>query len=98
LGWLDHQAQGPGSHWHVIFIMGLKKIGDTSRLSPILTLIVWGNNDFIFPVEGAGPYSRDLKNIETHPLETGHFALETHGEEIASRIEDLFIKRRSKAA
>jgi pimeloyl-ACP methyl ester carboxylesterase len=51
------------------------------------TLIVWGKNDFIFPPEGAAPYSRDLKNIETHLLDTGHFALETHGEEIASRIE-----------
>jgi pimeloyl-ACP methyl ester carboxylesterase len=50
-------------------------------------LIVWGKNDFIFPPEGAEPYSRDLKNIETHLLDTGHFALETHGEEIASRIE-----------
>lgn len=51
------------------------------------TLIVWGKNDFIFPPEGAVPYSRDLKNLETHLLDTGHFALETHGEEIASRIE-----------
>ena len=51
------------------------------------TLIVWGKNDFIFPPEGAAPYSRDVKNIETHLLDTGHFALETHGEEIASRIE-----------
>jgi pimeloyl-ACP methyl ester carboxylesterase len=51
------------------------------------TLIVWGRNDFIFPPEGAAPYSRDLKNVETHLLDTGHFALETHGEEIASRIE-----------
>ncbi len=50
------------------------------------TLIVWGKNDFIFPPEGAAPYSRDLKNLETHLLDTGHFALETHGEEIASRI------------
>jgi pimeloyl-ACP methyl ester carboxylesterase len=51
------------------------------------TLIVWGKNDFIFPPEGAVPYPRDLKDVETHLLDTGHFALETHGEEIASRIE-----------
>ncbi|ABF42743.1 Alpha/beta hydrolase [Candidatus Koribacter versatilis Ellin345] len=62
------------------------------------TLIVWGKNDFIFPAEGAAPYSHDLKKIETHMLDTGHFALETHGEEIASRIEDFFIKQRSRAA
>lgn len=51
------------------------------------TLIVWGKNDFIFPPEGAAPYKRDLPNVETHLLDTGHFALETHCEEIASRIE-----------
>ena len=56
------------------------------------TLIVWGKNDFIFPAEGAPPYSRDLKNIETHMLDTGHFALETHGDEIATRIHG-FLKK-----
>ena len=58
------------------------------------TLIVWGKNDVIFPPEGATPYSRDLKNLETHLLDTGHFALETHGEEIASRIETFLAKNK----
>ena len=53
------------------------------------TLIVWGKNDFIFPPEGAAPYARDLRDVETHLLDTGHFALETHGEEIAGRIEEF---------
>jgi pimeloyl-ACP methyl ester carboxylesterase len=57
------------------------------------TLIVWGKNDFIFPAEGAAPYRRDLKNVETYLLDTGHFALETHGEEIASRIEEFLPKQ-----
>jgi pimeloyl-ACP methyl ester carboxylesterase len=56
------------------------------------TLIVWGKNDFIFPPEGAAPYPRDLNKVETHLLDTGHFALETHGEEIGSRIEE-FLKQ-----
>ena len=56
------------------------------------TLIVWGKNDFIFPAEGAPPYARDLKNLETHMLDTGHFALETHGEEIGRRIEEFLLK------
>ena len=56
------------------------------------TLIVWGKNDHIFPPEGAAPYKRDLPNVETHLLDTGHFALETHGEEIASRIEKFFSR------
>lgn len=51
------------------------------------TLIVWGKNDFIFPAEGAAPYPRDLKHVETHLPDTGHFALETHCEEIAGHIE-----------
>lgn len=54
------------------------------------SLIVWGKNDYIFPPEGAGPYKRDLPNVHTHLLDTGHFALETHCEEIASRIERFF--------
>jgi pimeloyl-ACP methyl ester carboxylesterase len=57
------------------------------------TLIVWGKNDYIFPAEGAAPYKRDLPKVETHLLDTGHFALETHGEEIASRIENFFSPR-----
>lgn len=47
------------------------------------TLIVWGKNDPIFPSEGAYPYARDLKNLEFHVLETGHFALEEDGDLIA---------------
>lgn len=58
------------------------------------TLIVWGKNDFIFPAEGAAPYERDLKSIESHLLDTGHFALETHGEEISSRIEAFLSKHK----
>ena len=50
------------------------------------TLIVWGKNDYIFPADGAHPYKRDLKNLEFHLLDTGHFALEEDGELIASLI------------
>lgn len=56
------------------------------------TLIVWGKNDYIFPAEGAHPYKRDLKVVETHLLDTGHFALEEKGEEIAIYIRN-FLKR-----
>lgn len=54
------------------------------------TLIVWGKNDTVFPTEGAIPYQRDLPNAEMHLIDTGHFALETHGQEIASHIEKFF--------
>ena len=47
------------------------------------TLIVWGKNDKVFPAEGAYPYKRDLKTLEFHLLDTGHFALEEDGDEVA---------------
>lgn len=50
------------------------------------TLVVWGKNDVIFPADGAHPYKRDLKNLEFHLLDTGHFALEEDGDEIARHI------------
>ncbi len=55
-------------------------------------LIVWGKNDKIFPAEGAYPYKRDLKNIEFHLLDTGHFALEEEGDTIAAYIRDFLNK------
>jgi pimeloyl-ACP methyl ester carboxylesterase len=58
------------------------------------TLIEWGKNDFIFPPEGAAPYRRDLPKVEIHLLDTGHFALETHGQEIGSRIEEFLLQRK----
>ncbi len=57
------------------------------------TLIVWGKNDYIFPAEGAHPYKRDLKNIEFHLLDTGHFALEEDGELIASYIRNFLTTK-----
>ncbi len=48
------------------------------------TLIVWGKNDYIFPEQGAHPYKRDLRNLEVHLLDTGHFALEEDGDLVAA--------------
>jgi len=56
------------------------------------TLIVWGKHDEIFPPAGAEPYKRDLENLEYHLIDTGHFALETHGQEIADLMRD-FLSR-----
>ncbi|PHR91722.1 MAG: hydrolase [Robiginitomaculum sp.] len=49
-------------------------------------LLMWGKNDHIFPEAGAHPYKRDLKNLEFHILDTGHFALEEYGPEIADKM------------
>lgn len=59
------------------------------------TLIVWGKNDAIFPAEGAHPYNRDLKNLEFHLFDTGHFALEEDGQQIASLIRNFLGKQLS---
>jgi len=55
------------------------------------TLIVWGENDFIFPPAGAELYKQDLQKLEMYLLNTGHFALETHSDEIAARILNFFL-------
>lgn len=57
------------------------------------TLIVWGKNDVIFPAEGARPYLRDLPEAELHLLETGHFALEDKGDEIAALMLDFLGRK-----
>jgi pimeloyl-ACP methyl ester carboxylesterase len=57
------------------------------------TLIVWGKNDYIFPADGAHPYKRDLKNLEFHLLDTGHFALEEDGQVIADTIRRFLNKQ-----
>jgi pimeloyl-ACP methyl ester carboxylesterase len=60
------------------------------------TLVVWGKNDIIFPKEGAIPYQHDLKNIQIHLLNTGHFALEEESELIAELISRfLSINRKA---
>jgi len=61
------------------------------------TLIVWGKNDYIFPAEGAHPYRRDLKNLEFHLLDTGHFALEEDGQLIADAIRRFSNRQVAKA-
>jgi pimeloyl-ACP methyl ester carboxylesterase len=52
-------------------------------------LIAWGKNDEIFPAAGAHPYLRDLKNVDFHLIETGHFALEEDGAVIASLMRNF---------
>ncbi len=60
------------------------------------TLIVWGKNDYIFPGEGAHPYKQDLKNLEFHLLDTGHFALEEDGDVIVDLTRKFLRANASK--
>jgi len=59
-------------------------------------LIAWGKNDQIFPAAGAEPYKRDLKTLEYHLLDAGHFALESAGDEIAKLMRDFLGKHVSQ--
>ena len=61
------------------------------------TLIVWGEHDEIFPAAGAAPYKRDLKDLEYHLIDTGHFALESHGQEIANLMRDFLDRKVGKS-
>ena len=61
------------------------------------TLIVWGRHDQIFPAEGAYPYRRDLKDVEFHLLETGHFALEEDLDVIARLMRRFLDAKVPKA-
>ena len=55
-------------------------------------LIAWGKHDQIFPAAGAEPYKKDLKKLEFHLLDAGHFALETNGDEIARLMREFLGK------
>jgi pimeloyl-ACP methyl ester carboxylesterase len=57
------------------------------------TLIVWGRNDHIFPIEGAHAYKRDLPKAELHSLDSGHFALEDKGAEIGRLMRDFLDRK-----
>lgn len=59
-------------------------------------LIVWGKNDQIFPAAGAEPYRRDIKKVDFHLLDAGHFALESNGDEIARLIREFLSKTYSR--
>ena len=55
-------------------------------------LAVWGKNDPFFLPPGAEAFKRDIPSAEVRFLDTGHFALETHCDEIASAIRG-FLSR-----
>lgn len=57
------------------------------------TLIVWGQNDMIFPAAGAEPYRRDLPDAEVHLLNTGHFALEDQLHKMGPLIHDFLDRK-----
>jgi pimeloyl-ACP methyl ester carboxylesterase len=57
-------------------------------------LAAWGKNDPFFLPPGAEAFKRDIPGAEVRFFDTGHFALETHCEEIATAIRE-FLPRSS---
>lgn len=55
-------------------------------------LAIWGKNDPFFGPAGAEAFTRDVSNTQVELLDTGHFALETHGEEIGSRVRQFLLE------
>jgi len=55
-------------------------------------LAIWGRNDPFFLPAGAEAFRRDLPDAEIHLLDTGHFALETHVDEVAAAMRS-FLER-----
>jgi pimeloyl-ACP methyl ester carboxylesterase len=52
-------------------------------------LAIWGKNDPFFIPPGAEAYKRDIPGAVVKFLDTGHFALETHVEEIAEEMREF---------
>jgi pimeloyl-ACP methyl ester carboxylesterase len=56
-------------------------------------LAVWGKKDPFFLPAGAEAFKRDIPNADVRFFDTGHFALETHCDEIAAAIRQFLDHR-----
>ncbi len=52
-------------------------------------LAIWGKNDPFFIPPGAEAFRKDIPDAKVQFLETGHFAIETHGAEIAAAMKEF---------
>jgi pimeloyl-ACP methyl ester carboxylesterase len=55
-------------------------------------LAAWGQNDPFFLPAGAEAFKRDIPGATVRFFDTGHFALETHANEIAAVIRDFLAR------
>jgi pimeloyl-ACP methyl ester carboxylesterase len=66
-------------------------------------LAIWGKNDPFFIPAGAEAFRKDIPDARVEFLDTGHFAVATHVEEIAAAMREFFeanhfSRQRDKAA
>jgi pimeloyl-ACP methyl ester carboxylesterase len=53
-------------------------------------LVVWGKHDPVFSEAGIADIKNAIPGAEVHLYDTGHFALEEDGEDIARQITQFF--------
>jgi pimeloyl-ACP methyl ester carboxylesterase len=53
-------------------------------------LAIWGKNDPFFIPAGAEAFRKDIPDAQVKFLDTGHFAIETHAEEIVAAMKEFF--------
>ena len=58
------------------------------------TLVVWGTNDKFFSKPGGEAYAKDLKDVEIHLFDGGHFMLEEYASEVSMLITDFISKEK----
>jgi pimeloyl-ACP methyl ester carboxylesterase len=96
--WLDHALMSrPGNDDIQLRLIAdyvgnvalYPRIHDYFRARKPPLLAVWGAGDPFFLPAGAEAFRRDLPEAEVHFLDAGHFALETHGREIADLMRDF---------
>jgi pimeloyl-ACP methyl ester carboxylesterase len=95
----DFYLARPGAHEVQLDL--LLDYGDNVALYPVFQnylrtytpplLAVWGKNDPFFLPAGAEAFKRDVPGAVVRFFDTGHFALETHDEEIAIAIREFLI-------
>lgn len=59
-------------------------------------LVVWGKYDPSFTVAGAWAYQRDVPSAEVHILDAGHFAMDTHSQEVADLTLQFLDRQRAR--
>lgn len=60
------------------------------RQKQLPTLVIWGKHDPFFIPPGAAAWQRDNPQAVVEMQDSGHFALETHTQHIATRIREMF--------
>jgi len=73
------------------------KFQEYFRTSKPPLLAIWGKNDLYFIPPGAEAFRRDIPNATVRFLDTGHFALETHLEEIADAMRTFLAANLGQA-